>query len=258
MTTLADELGGLVSAFHGIVLRVRGHVPIELYGTAALEHENRAPAKRRLGRDRAPEGGAEFAGLMGEDGREVNAGADAGLPAAAGGWRRGSAVAVIADGLERYRVLSWRSSTASAGRILMAGDDHDEVIQVGLGGWGFDWAKSVLPTVASRTRWSASSMPTRTARQARRRSVSASRRTVLFPDLAAALAAASRPTAVLVVLPTTAHQAGRRGGLSWPASTCWSRSRSPRRSRSARPDRARPGGRAHPDGQPELPLPSAR
>jgi hypothetical protein len=58
--------------FTGLSPRSRP-MPIELSGTAALEHENRAPAANASERDRAPEGGAEFAGLMGEDGCEVNA-----------------------------------------------------------------------------------------------------------------------------------------------------------------------------------------
>jgi hypothetical protein len=59
-------------------------MPIELSGTAALEHKNRAPAANASERDRAPEGGAEFAGLMGEDGWEVNARTAAETPLARG------------------------------------------------------------------------------------------------------------------------------------------------------------------------------
>lgn len=39
---------------------------------AAPEHENRAPAEVRPGRDRAHWDGGELAALMGEDGGEVN------------------------------------------------------------------------------------------------------------------------------------------------------------------------------------------
>ena len=69
--------------FTGLSPRSRP-MPIELSGTAALEHENRAPAANASERDRAPKGGAEFAGLMGEDGWEVNAGTVRREPARAG------------------------------------------------------------------------------------------------------------------------------------------------------------------------------
>jgi predicted dehydrogenase len=84
------------------------------------------------------------------------------------------------------------------------------LIQVGLGGWGFDWAKNVLPAVRSIEAVAfVDADPAARKRLQERLGVSQAN---VFATLDAALAAVAAD-GVLVVLPTSAHKPVAEGGL---------------------------------------------
>src|SRR5689334_6041891 len=65
VTTLADELGGLISAFHGSASVARPNAVARVGRVSdALQTRKTRPGTSCPGRDRAPEGGAELAALM--------------------------------------------------------------------------------------------------------------------------------------------------------------------------------------------------
>ena len=161
-------------------------------GTVALEHENRAPTASRPGRDRAPEGGAEFAGLMGEDRREVNA--ERRRPDA-GEARRHPDPNILSNGV-------WAMET-----IIMAA----RILQLGLGGWGLDWAATVPPLVE---RVEMVGYVDRSAEaRGKARARLGLREGLFFASLEAALASV-KPDGLLVVVPTAQHAAATEAGLA--------------------------------------------
>jgi predicted dehydrogenase len=84
------------------------------------------------------------------------------------------------------------------------------LIQVGLGGWGFDWAKTVLPAVGSVEAVAfVDADPAARARLEGRLAVPPAK---IFPTLEAALGGVTAD-GVLVVLPTAAHKPAAEAGL---------------------------------------------